>query len=165
MAYFSPSETPTDDAFKRLLTPLVVASEVQSGLSMIWRCASKQGRSSHGLADGARRVFDMVEQWWLKLADRSGTAIIAARQEAFGPSKSFLEQAKTAKIETTAAWYPPHAFAEAIFWAWLLQPEQHRTPLGTAKLVRQILERQLQAATEDIAAFSEFNGSGGSTAA
>jgi hypothetical protein len=63
MAYFGPGETPTDEPFKQHLTPLEVATAVQSGLSMLWLGAPKEGRSSRALADDARRAFDTVEQW------------------------------------------------------------------------------------------------------
>jgi hypothetical protein len=69
------------------------------------------------------------------------------------------------KIEDMAAWVPRHSFAEALFRAWLLQPERQRTPAGTATLVRQILERQIRTATEDIATFAASNRSGGPAAA
>jgi len=163
MAYFGPGETPTDEPFKQHLTPLEVATAVQNSLSALWLGAPKEGRSSHALADAAQRAFEAVEQWWLKLTDRSGVGIVAASQEAFGPPKTAQDQAKagTLKIETMAAWLPRHSFAEAIFWAWLLQPEQQRTPAGTAKLVQQILERQIRSATEDIATFAASNGNGG----
>ncbi len=167
MAYFGPGETPTDEPFKQHLTPLEVATAVQSGLSMLWLGAPKEGRSPHALADEARSTFDTVEQWWLKLPDRSGFAIVSASQEAFGPPQAAQEQAKagTLKIEAMAAWVPRHSFAEALFWAWLLQPEQQRTPTATATLVRQILERQIRTATEDIATFAASNGIGGPAAA
>ena len=167
MAFFGPGETPTDEPFKQHLTPLEVASAVQSGLSMLWLGAPKEQRSPHALSDAAQRAFETVEQWWMKLPDRSGFAIVTSSQETFGPPQSAQEQAKagTLKIETMAAWAPRHSFAEALFWAWLLQPEQERTPAGTAKLVRQILERQIRTAAEDIATFVTSNGSGGPAAA
>jgi hypothetical protein len=167
MAYFGPGETPTDEPFKQHLTPLEVATAVQSGLSALWLGAPREGRSLHALADAAKRAFEEVELWWLNLPDRSGVAIVAASQAAFGPPQSAQEQANagTLKRETMAAWLPRHSFAEALFWAWLLQPEQERTPVGTAKLVRQILDRQLRTATEDIATFAPSNGSGGPAAA
>ena len=163
MAFFGPGETPTDEPFKQHLAPLEVATAVQSGLSALWLGAPKDARSSHALADAAHRAFETVEQWWLKLPDRSGVAIVTASQEAFGPPPSTQHQDKTGtlEIEAMVAWLPQHSFAEAIFWAWLLQPEQHRTPAGTAKVVRQILQREIRAATEDIATFS---GTGGSAA-
>ena len=163
MAYFGPGETPTDEPFTQHLTPLEVATAVQSGLSMLWLGAPKEGRSPHALADAARRTFDTVEQWWLKLPDRSGFAIVSASQDAFGPPRSAQEQAKagTLKIEAMAAWVPRHSFSEALFWAWLLQPEQQRSAAGTAELVRAILERQIRTATEDIAKFAPSDGGGG----
>lgn len=167
MAYFGPGETPTDEPFKQHLTPLEVATAVQSGLSALWLGAPKEGRSAHALSDAAQRAFEAVEQWWLKLPDRSGVAIVAASQEEFGPPQSVQEQAGagTLEIETMAAWLPRHSFAESLFWAWLLQPEQERTPVGTVKLVRQILERQIRTAIEDIATFTASNGNGGPAAA
>ncbi len=163
MAIFGPGETPTDEPFKQHLTPLEVATAVQGGLSMLWLAARREGRSSWGLADDARRAFETVERWWMELPDRSGFAIVSASPQAFGPPQSAEEQMKagTLTIEDMAVWVPRHSFAEALFWAWLLQPEQQRTPTATVTLVRQILERQIRTATEDIATFAAFNGGGG----
>ena len=56
-------------------------------------------------------------------------------------------------METMASWLPSKLFAEALFWAWLLQPEDSRTPPETAQIVRRILGREIRSATEDVATF------------
>jgi hypothetical protein len=156
MAFFLAGETPTDDPFKEHLTPMEVAGSIQSALSALWLASPEGERSPAGLEGAARRCFDAVEQWWLKLGDRTGFAIVAATQQAFGMSAAAQEQARngTLTMQTMASWIPSHSFAEALFHAWLLQPERERTPSGTADLVRRILERQLRAAGEDVAAFN-----------
>jgi len=156
MAIFGPGEIPTEEPFKAHLTPLEVASSVQSALSALWLGASKEGRSSQAAADAARQAFTAVQQWWLKLLDRSAFAIVSAMQEAFEPPRSAQEQAKagTMSIETIARWLPQQSFAQALFWAWLLQPEEQRNPEETARRVRHILDRQLMSAAEDIATFA-----------
>ena len=156
MACFRRGETPTDEPFKRYLTPMEAATAVQSALSALWLGAPAAERSPATLERTALHAFATVEQWWLGLEDRTGVAIVGATQEAFGPPASALEQSRagTLKLETMVTWIPSHSFAEALFWAWLLQPEQERTPVGTAQVVRQILERQLRAAAEDVARFA-----------
>lgn len=160
MAMFGPGETPTEEPFKAHLTPLEVASSVQSALSALWLGAAKEDRSSQALTDAARRAFVAVEQWWLNLPNRSAVAIVTATQEAFVPPRLAQEQARagTLTIETMARWLPRQSFAQALFWAWLLQPEQQRNPVETARRVRHILDRQLKSAAEDIAMFAGSSG-------
>ncbi len=157
MAFFRQGETPTDEPFKQHLTPLEVATSVQSALSALWFTAPAGERSPAMLERLALDAFATVEQWWLGLKDRTGIAIVGATQARFGPPASALEESRagTLKIETMMTWVPSQSFAEALFSAWLLQPEQERTPAGTAQVVRQILERQIRAAAEDVARFAD----------
>jgi len=46
-------------------------------------------------------------------------------------------------------WLPANQLADAIFWAWLLQPQGTRDPA----LVRKIIDRQLLNLADDIATF------------
>jgi hypothetical protein len=156
MAFFPSSEIPTDEPFKQYLTPLEVAADVQSALSALWLASSEEQRSPTALEQSAGRLFNAVEDWWMNLTDRTGVAIVVAAKEAFGMPPSALEEAKagTLKMETLASWQPAHSFAEALFSAWLLQPEGDRTPQGTVQIVRRILDRQIRCAAEDVAIFA-----------
>ena len=50
-------------------------------------------------------------------------------------------------------WLPANQLADAIFWAWLLQPQGTRDPARTVALVRKIIDRQLLNLADDIATF------------
>ena len=157
MAFFRSDETPTDEPFKQHLTPLEVASAVQSALSALWFIAPAAERSPAALEQAAFRAFATVEAWWLGLPDRTGSAIVGAMKEAFGPPASELEAARagTLKLEAMMRWVPSESLAQALFWAWLLQPEPQRTPAGAAQVVREILDRQVRNAAEDVSRFAE----------
>jgi hypothetical protein len=144
----------TDEPFKQHLTPLEVAACLQSALSALWLSAPADERSPAALERAALRVFAGVEQWWLELKDRTGSAIVSAKQDAFGVPASAREEYPH-RMVTMVKFIPPQSFAEALFWAWLLHPEHTRTPAGTAQAVRRILGRQLRAAAEDIVTFAD----------
>jgi hypothetical protein len=156
MITFPSHEIPTDEPFKLNLTPLAVATAVQHGLSALWLASPEDRRSPGALEQFALQMFEAVEQWWFKLKERSGVAIVEAIQEAFGPPRSTQIEAMVGplRMQTRVSWVPSHSFAEALLWAWLLQPDSNPTPQGTAQVVRRILERQICRATEDIAAFA-----------
>ena len=156
MAIFGPGETPTDEPFKQFLAPMEVAGSIRSALGAIWLGASPDGRRPQALEQAARRTFETVEQWWLGLKYRTGASIVEATQDGFGPPASAADglRAGTLDMKAMASWMPARSFAEALFWAWLLQPEDERTPQGTVQVVRRLLERELLAAAEDIVTFS-----------
>jgi hypothetical protein len=156
MAFFSKDEIPTDEPFKQHLTPLEVATATQGALSALLLSAPPDQRSLATLERSALAALATVEEWWLKLPDRNGFAIVSATQESFGPPPSARDEANagTLTIENMAAWMAKHEIAQAFFWAWLLQPAKIRTPSGTASLVKQILQRQVRIAGDDMALFS-----------
>jgi hypothetical protein len=156
MAFFSKNEPPTDEPFKQHLTPFEVATATQGALSALWLGTPADRRSLAELERSAAAALAIVEKWWLQLPDRAGFAIVSATQESFGPLHSARDEANagTLAMETMAAWMPKHEIAQALFWAWLLQSEKTRTPSGTVSLVRQILERQVRNAGEDMALFN-----------
>ena len=105
-------------------------------------------------------TFRQVERWWLELQDRAGYRIVARIQEDFGPHPSLnAEDVRRALDDTDRRfaemfrWMPGQSIASAFFDAWLLQPEASRDVSRTVSLVRQVLDRQLEAARHDIAAF------------
>jgi hypothetical protein len=153
MACVIAGEELTDEPFKRHLTPMEVAHAIQSALPALWLSAPAAERSPAALERAALRMFADVEQWWLRLKDRTGAAVVSAMQQAFAIPESVRAEYPH-KMETLIAFLPSQSFAGALFWAWLLQPEHTRTPAGTARTVRRILERQLRAAAEDVVTFA-----------
>src|SRR5262245_47716118 len=125
MALFTSKDVVTDEPFKRHLTPLEVAIGVQSALSALWLGLPTDQRSPDVLKTSATRLFAAIEKWWMQLRDRGGVAIVGEIQHAFGPPESTKREVRngTLTMEAMASWLPSHSFAEALFWAWLLQPE------------------------------------------
>ena len=156
MAGFRPGEPLTDEPFKLHLGPLQVATSIQVGISASWRHLAGPERSVTRLNQFVAETFDRVERWWLSLNDRAGVSIVRSTQQTFGPPPADLPD-RQERWDRILAWLPAKSFAESLFWAWLLQPEATRTPLDTAQTVRQVLQRQLQLAEQDITLFGSFD--------
>ena len=162
MAFFGPGETPTDEPFTRFAGPMDVASNVQTVLQACWQNLPKTERSFENMSRAAHATFQRVADWWLKLRDRAGDQIRERMQEEFGPQHSpsigEISHALDGVGGGHAAlfrWLPDSSMAEAFFIAWLLQPEAARDVAKTTSLVRAVLDRQLQTAEHDIAAFAQ----------
>ena len=90
----------------------------------------------------------------MALPQREAHRIVQASQIEFRMPQTLKEKAKLGTLtdEEMFQWVPAQELAHAIFWAWLLEPPHKRDPRRTVQLVRNIIDRQLLNAEQDLLA-------------
>jgi hypothetical protein len=156
MAFFKAGETPSEEPFTRHLSPLQVAQSVQTALDACWQILPQSGKTLDALRRAVWEKFLDVENWWMNLSDRAAHKIVEASQIAFRMPAAHLEAAQRGELthEQFFLRLPEQSLADAIFWAWLLQPKDARDPARTITIVRSIIDRQLRNADQDLSTFS-----------
>jgi hypothetical protein len=152
---FKHGETPSEEPFTRHLSPLQVANSIQSALDSLWQNLNSDSRNLDALRQSVWQTFARVEAWWMALPQREAHKIVEASQIEFAMPQVLKEKAKLGTLthEEMFQWVPASELANAIFWAWLLQPAHQRDPGRTILLVRNIIDRQLLNAEQDLLAF------------